>query len=427
MVNWKLTAGPAWQIFPPPRKEIRAAAMTIGRTFCVLVAGSCVAAMGYAVSYWYPFPRPGVRPPTQGTLSEPHENPTRIEAQGRLEPASGTLAVGAIPGEEIVQLNAHVGQAVKKDEVLAVLGSLELRIAERVLAEEQLEKAKRQFEAEQSVGKLRQDVAQISQQQAESRKKEIPPQESIRVAEQRLALAETQLKKLEQLRNDPQTQEAIAEAELEQQRLLIRQIQLELDANRVKLEMAQQTQELAQRAAALDVAIAQTTQDNLVKASPLPVLQQSVELAKLAEKISVVRSPCDGTILEVYSRQGEHVANTPILQVGDLRQMVCVAEVHEENLKDLEVNAVPDSAGDGKLVPARDYVVTIRSAALEQDLHGKVVEIGRLIGAPALRDPNPLAQTDRRTVRIRIELDEASTAIARRFVQLQVNVSINLQ
>ena len=119
-----------------------------------------------------------------------------------------------------------------------------------------------------------------------------------------------------------------------------------------------------------------------------------------------------GPILEVYARQGERVANTPILQLGDLRQMVCVAEVHEENLKDLEVKTVPDSADDGKLVPARDYAVTIRSAALEQDLHGKVVEIGRLIGAPALRDPNPLAQTDRRTVRVRIELDEASTEIA---------------
>jgi HlyD family secretion protein len=149
-------------------------------------------------------------------------------------------------------------------------------------------------------------------------------------------------------------------------------------------------------------------------------------MAKLAEKASVVRAPCDGTVLELFARQGERVANAPILQLGDLSQMVCVAEVHEANLKDLEVTTVADSAADGKLVPARDYGVTIRSAALEQDLRGKVVEVGRLIGVPALRDPNPLAQSDRRTVRVRIELDEASTAIARRFVQLQVNVTIHL-
>ncbi len=36
----------------------------------------------------------------------------------------------------------------------------------------------------------------------------------------------------------------------------------------------------------------------------LPVLEQSVELAKLAEKASVVRAPCDGTILEVYCAAG---------------------------------------------------------------------------------------------------------------------------
>ena len=49
-----------------------------------------------------------------------------------------------------------------------------------------------------------------------------------------------------------------------------------------------------------------------------------------------------------------------------------------------------------------------------------------LIGALSLRDPNPLAQSDRRTVKMRIELDDASTEIARRFVNLQVNVTIHL-
>ena len=50
---------------------------------------------------------------------------------GRIEPVSGTLTVAAIPGEEIVQLSAHVGQTVKKDVVLAVLGSQKLRSEER--------------------------------------------------------------------------------------------------------------------------------------------------------------------------------------------------------------------------------------------------------------------------------------------------------
>src|SRR3972149_400348 len=149
--------------------------MTIRRTFCLLVAALCMAAVGYAASYWYPLSRPGLKP-ADITSPEPVENPTRIEAQGRSEPVSGTLTVGAVPGEEIVQLNAHVGQTVKKDAVLAVLGSQNLRREERVLAEQQLEKAQRQFEAEQALGKLRQDVALISQEQAAAQEKEIPTQ-----------------------------------------------------------------------------------------------------------------------------------------------------------------------------------------------------------------------------------------------------------
>ncbi|MHB8974522.1 MAG: hypothetical protein ACYC3X_29325 [Pirellulaceae bacterium] len=399
--------------------------MTIGRTFCLLVAALCMAAVGYAASYWYPLPRPGSHP-ADIAAPEPRENPPRIEAQGRIEPVSGTLTVGATPGEEIVQLNAHVGQTVKKDAVLAVLGSQKLRSEERVLAEQQLEKARQQFEAEQSLGKLRNDLALVSQEQAAAREKEIPSQESIRVGEQRQALAVAHLARLEQLRRDPQTQDAIAEAELEQQRLVTKQIQVEMDQNRTKLEAARQTQGFAQRAADLDVAIAKLTQENMAKVSPLPVLEQSVKLARLAEEAAVVRAPCDGTILEVYARQGERVANTPILQLGDLRQMVCIAEIHEASLKELEIKKISDDPDDGKLVPARDYPVSIHSAALEQELRGTITEIGRLIGTPALGDPNPLAQSDRRTVKVRIALDEASVEMARRFVHLQVNVTIHL-
>ena len=147
----KSLRGTTWQIFQPPGKGIRAAAMTIGRTFCLLVAGLCMAAIGYAASYWYPLPQPGTQPADVATPA-PVENPTRIEAMGRIEPVSGTLTVAAIPGEEIVQLSAHVGQTVKKDVVLAVLGSQKLRSEERILAEQQLEKAQRQFEAEQGAG-----------------------------------------------------------------------------------------------------------------------------------------------------------------------------------------------------------------------------------------------------------------------------------
>ena len=173
--------------------------MTIGRTFCVLVAALCMAAVGYAASYWYPLPqRRATQPAGKRHSPRPAENPTRIEAMGRMEPVSGTLTVGAIPGEEIVQLNAHVGKTVKKDDVLAVLGSQELRSEERVLAEQQLEKAKRQFEAEQALAKLRQDVAPIlAGTGCNARERDTDRKSRSVSGKQRQELAEAQLARLE--------------------------------------------------------------------------------------------------------------------------------------------------------------------------------------------------------------------------------------
>jgi len=399
--------------------------MTTERALWVLVGAVCLVALGYAAGHWYPWRTPEALPMVARAEAPPVKD--RIEAQGRLEPVSGTLSVSAIPGEEIVQLEARVGQWVLQDSVLAVLGSHQVRLAELELAERQLDKAKRQYAAEQSLADLRQEVAEISRQQAAAREKEIPLEESLKVGRQRLELAQSQLDKLEQLKRNPQTQDAVADAELEQQRLLVQQITVELDENEAKRAAAQEVQALAKRAAELDVAMAATTLTNLRESSPVPVLEQSVALAKLAADASVVRAPSDGRILEVYVRQGERVTNTPILLMGDLREMVCVAEVHEGDVKLLELKPPADPAQQDALVPAHDYAVTLRSNALEQDLHGRVIEIGRLVGAPALRDPNPLAPTDRRTVRVRILLDEASTQAAQRFVQLQVNVTIHLQ
>ena len=399
--------------------------MTTGRFFCLLLAGLCMAAVGYGVSYWYPLPRSGQSSePVPAEASSP--SPLRIEAQGRLEPVSGTITVAALPGEEIAQLNTHVGQTVKKDDILAVLGSQKLRQQERALADEQLKKAQRQLEAERKLGELREELAALSEAQADAKAKEIPPLETIDIAKRRKELAAEQLTILQQLKENPQTSEAISAAEIKQQELLITQLQVELDFNQSKRDAANEAHGLAKQAAELDANMLKVTQNSLDELSPLPVLEQGVKLTQLAEEASVVKAPCDGTVLELYARQGERVATTPILQMGDLRQMVCIAEVHEANLKELKVLPPSDKPENGKLVPARDYPVTMRSSAIEKDLHGKVIEVGRLIGAPSLRDPNPLAQSDRRTVNVRIELDEASTEIARRFVNLQVDVSIQL-
>ena len=396
--------------------------MTMGRFFGLLLSAIVIAALGYGVSYWYPFPVSADTPPDRPPANELPEAPTRIEAQGRLEPATGTLAVGAFPGEQIVALNARVGMSVQAGDELAVLGSQKIREAEHQLAWERMKIAEAQLKSELTIGQLRIEAAKLSERQAEARRKEIPPADLARVAEQRRDLAVERLQKLEQLRDNPATRDAITDTELQQQRLLIKQIEAELKQNQDKLDAAGETQLLATEAARLDSKMALSTHEGLTAASPLVSLRQTAELARLARDATQVLAPRNGTILEVYAREGERVANTPILLMADLSNMVCIAEVHEANLRGIEV-----VEEDGKLVPAKDCSVTIRSNALDKQLSGNVIEVGRLIGAPALREPNPLAHSDRRTAKVTIELDDASTELARRFVHLQVNVTIQLK
>ena len=235
--------------------------------------------------------------PRQAPSLEPQENPHRIEAQGRLEPVSGTLAVGALPGEEIVQLNAHVGQAVEKDEVLAVLGSLELRScragAGRAAARESQAPIRGRTIAGQAA---RGSGSRFRSSKPKRTRKKFRRKNRSVSAQQRLELAEAQLERLEQLKKDPQTQEAIVEGGTG-----AAAIAHQTNPGRVGREPCQagsgSSKPSSWRSGLRNSMslMAQTTQDNLVKASPLPVLQQSVELAKLAEKVSVVRAPCDGT------------------------------------------------------------------------------------------------------------------------------------
>ena len=71
--------------------------------------------------------------------------------------------------------------------------------------------------------------------------------------------------------------------------------------------------------------------------------------------------------------------------------------------------------------------MTMRSAALEQEpARHESSKSDDLIGAPALRDPNPLAQSDRRTVRDADRTGRGVHGNRPAVRELQVNVTIHL-
>jgi HlyD family secretion protein len=396
----------------------------MGRFLGFLILAAIIAALGYSANYLKPFPPWEGEPDTNGSNEETADGETSvIKAQGRLEPKEGTIAVSALPGEEIKQLLVEVGDSIAEGDQIAILGSQEIREAEYRLAEAERKKAKIQLESETQLSKEKVKAAELAVQLAEARQMEIPPAQLLEVLRQRKQAAESQLAALQRLRNNPTTRNAITDAELEQQSLLIDQLEAEIKHNEQKNEAAERAATLGINAAELDKDIAVLGRDSVEKSDPEEVLKWTEELAKRTLSATQVRAPSAGKVLEIYAREGERVANTPILLMADLDEMICVAEVHEASLKHIDIR--PGSE-DGALAPAKTYRATISSPALKANLSGEIVEVGRLIGAPKLREPNPLARSDRRTAEVKIELDPESRQAARRFVHLQVDVTIHL-
>ena len=388
-----------------------------------ILSAAVIVAAGYVTTYWFPLSRmfPDASP-LGISEADGWERPP-IAAQGRLEPEKGVWMVGGIPGEEIAQLDVQVGQDVKKGDLLAVLGSIRIRKKEHALARSKLSQAERQLDFEERLAELKQEMAQLAVQRAEEGKREIAAQDSsVDVGQSRLTLATARLESLKKLREH--AGEAVAQADLEQQQLLVRQLEVELQQGDIQLQVARENQDLAYQAAAKELELARLQFNRLDSISPIAALRRAAELADLAAQASRVCAPRNGKILEIYLHRGERVATTPILKMADLSSMVCVAEIHEASLKRLpgpKTLELPEGPERDLLV---DLPVEMRSQALQQPLTGRVVHVSRLIGAPSLRDPNPLAASDRRTARVRIRLDEQSAEVARRFVHLQVDVTI---
>ena len=121
-----------------------------------------------------------------------------------------------------------------------------------------------------------------------------------------------------------------------------------------------------------------------------------------------IETPVDGTVLKIFAKQGDVVTNTPLMQIADLSSMECHVEV------------VDRLVGNVK----KGQAVIISSPALPRDIRGTVSDIGRIVGNSTLLDPNPLAMVDRKTVDVRVKINQADVEIASRLVNLQVAVKI---
>lgn len=130
------------------------------------------------------------------------------------------------------------------------------------------------------------------------------------------------------------------------------------------------------------------------------------DLARAAADLdkAIVRAPITGTVLTINTRAGEKPGAQGILNIGDLEQMAIEAEIHQSQIGYVSLGDSVEATAD----------------ALPRPLRGTVTRIGLEVARQTLTDPSPAANTDARVVRITVTLDPDSTAIARRFTNLQV-------
>jgi len=195
------------------------------------------------------------------------------------------------------------------------------------------------------------------------------------------------------------------------------------------LTLQQLAQGLEEQAVMQEIEVAQETLKRSVLMAPnvsADTLQNVLEIEAVADHPpGSVDDRNSLTVLKVFLRPGEFITQMPIMQLGDLSQMVCVAEVYEADVKDLQIGqaaVIRSPAFSGDFADGINPETKERTGGMK----GRIERIGGMIGSPGLANRNPLAPADRSVVEVLVAIeDPAAIAEAARRVGLQVTVEFD--
>jgi HlyD family secretion protein len=345
----------------------------------------------------------------------PSTAPAGIAALGRLQPEGGVINVAGLMGARLETLVVHEGEVVKKGQVLGLMDNHAEAEAQAATAAIQLAEAKARLEVERAYGNARIEEARIGVRLAAvTDPLDIQAQEvRVRILQDALAADLT-----DQDRVLSVAEGAISAQKVDQQKLVVRRDDLELQAAQLMLKKARESAKVNQDKAQAELAAAEAELRRLEASSPIESLTKSLALAQVHLDRTILKAPIDGTVLKVLTRPGESADRLPILKMGDTATMCVVAEVYETDIRHVRV-------GDG---------ATIFSLVLPgpQPLTGRVKSIGQMIMKNDILHLDPAADADARVVEVLVVLDPLkpgtglTPAQLGRLTNLQVDVKINV-
>jgi len=334
----------------------------------------------------------------------------QVLAQGRIQPAKGIIRLAAIPGDRVEQILVRAGEPIRNSQPLIVLQSQKLRALELEAAQLRLEEARAMRQAKQQEADLAIDAAGLKMQSATQMLAQANSQFTMaKKGGEQLDSLGRQISSLQKLRDAPRTRAAIGTIELESKKNELTKVTSINEQTLLAAEQAIELSKLQILQSERAVAAAKESRKIVDQATPIASLEKQIEILRLQVEQSNITSPLDGVVLSVNVEVGERTAQLPLFELADLRQMVCVAEVHESDVASIAI----------------DDRVEIRSSALGRALKGRVQRIDRVVGAAQMRSPNPMARSDFRSIPVWIAIDPIDTEVAAERLQLQVDVLIN--
>ena len=286
---------------------------------------------------------------TSSAQDAPKAAPPLI-ARGYTDAPEGTAVVAGDPagGSVLVELKVKDGQKVAKGEVVAVLSNFARADVSLRMAEADLVKLKQLHELVLKGTR----VSEIALQEASLKS----------------SIEQNKLDALQRARSGkpPDVREietAIAEQALERQKV------------RVKLLKTTLENDLAQN----EIDLANT--------------QSRIDTAKRSLEDTLVRSPLDGVVVQIFSREGERVSPTGIVKVVDMNQLRVLADVDELHV--------------GRLKPGGKVDVTFRG---NNDVYkGTIERIAPTVKRMQRVEPDGGSSTDARVVQVEIKIDDTSS------------------
>ena len=337
------------------------------------------------------------------------KKPNQVIAQGRIQPARGVVRISAIPGDRIEEIRVQPGQPIRKEQLLVVMQSHQLKTLELETALLRLEEAHSMRLIKQQEADLAIDAATLKVQSAGQMLSQALSQQTFaRKSIDQISSLERQIAALQELRDSPLTRAAIGTIELESKRNELLRISSMNEQAIFTANMAAELAELQVAQSQKGLVAANKARSLVDRSTPIASLEKQIEILQLQVQQTNLSSPIDGVVVNINGEVGERAGPIPLVEVADLTSIVCVAEVHES---DVAMIAINDS-------------VEIRSSALLKSLSGRVQRIDRVVGAVQLRSPNPMARADFRAIPVWILIDPNDTQAAAQRLQLQVEVSI---